>query len=125
MFQPNPGCSVDPNHTMPICGPPSGSCQTMHRRVLFDTQLPRQISTDAPANGNRSRLNPHNWPLSNKNTFCTLESAQLWLRLDGPNTTLGFDNMGNRAVKGTTDRESTSSSWKSRTKQSTLRLAHS
>lgn len=30
-------------------------------------------------------------------------SAQLWLRLDGAKGMLGFDNMGNRAVKGTSD----------------------
>ena len=31
------------------------------------------------------------------------ESAQLWMRLDGEMRTLGFDNMNNRAVKGTTE----------------------
>jgi len=31
------------------------------------------------------------------------ESANLWMRLDGERRTLGFDNMGNRAVKGTTE----------------------
>lgn len=30
-------------------------------------------------------------------------SAQIWLRLDGTNSLLGFDNMDSRAVKGTTD----------------------
>lgn len=31
------------------------------------------------------------------------ESAQLWLRLDGDKRILGFDNMDNRPVKGTTE----------------------
>src|SRR5712691_7388604 len=31
------------------------------------------------------------------------ESANLWMRLDGEKRTLGFDNMGNRAVTGTTE----------------------
>jgi hypothetical protein len=31
------------------------------------------------------------------------DAAQLWMRLDGPGTVLGFDNMSNRAVKGTAD----------------------
>ena len=31
------------------------------------------------------------------------DSAQLWMRLDGENRMLGFDNMDNRAVKGTAD----------------------
>jgi hypothetical protein len=31
------------------------------------------------------------------------ESANLWLRVDGTNRTLGFDNMGNRAVRGTNE----------------------
>lgn len=30
-----------------------------------------------------------------------VDSAHLWLRLDAERTTVGFDNMGNRAVKGT------------------------
>jgi AraC family transcriptional regulator len=30
-------------------------------------------------------------------------AAQVWLRLDSQTRTLGFDNMGNRQVKGTTD----------------------
>jgi hypothetical protein len=31
------------------------------------------------------------------------DSANLWMRLDGSKRMLGFDNMGNRPVKGTTD----------------------
>jgi hypothetical protein len=31
------------------------------------------------------------------------DAAQLWLRMDGPSTTLVFDNMQNRRIKGTTD----------------------
>lgn len=31
------------------------------------------------------------------------DSAQLWMRLDGAKRSLGFDNMDNRAAKGTTD----------------------
>ena len=31
------------------------------------------------------------------------DSAQLWMRLDGAKRMLGFDNMDNRPVKGTTD----------------------
>jgi len=31
------------------------------------------------------------------------ESANLWLRVDGAKNTLGFDNMHNRAVKGTSE----------------------
>lgn len=31
------------------------------------------------------------------------EAVQLWLRLDGAKSTLGFDNMANRALKGTSD----------------------
>jgi hypothetical protein len=31
------------------------------------------------------------------------DSANLWMRLDGSKSVLGFDNMGNRPVKGTTD----------------------
>jgi hypothetical protein len=31
------------------------------------------------------------------------ESANLWLRVDGVKSTLGFDNMGNRAVTGTSE----------------------
>jgi hypothetical protein len=31
------------------------------------------------------------------------DSAHLWMRLDGAKLTLGFDNMDDRAVKGTTD----------------------
>ena len=31
------------------------------------------------------------------------EAAQIWMRIDGAKLILGFDNMENRAVKGTTD----------------------
>lgn len=31
------------------------------------------------------------------------DSAQLWMRLDGAKSMLGFDNMDNRPIKGTTD----------------------
>jgi len=31
------------------------------------------------------------------------EFSGLWLRVDGPNSMLGFDNMGRRPIKGTTD----------------------
>jgi hypothetical protein len=47
--------------------------------------------------GKRIRLAGH------LKTSDVVESAGLWLRVDGPSSALGFDNMDRRPVKGTTD----------------------